>query len=303
MIFSEVYSTYYGTVAKILNKATRCPLSRKEMRDIIEENAFGESVLNIEPAITEEKWQLIRKDGSTPVKNSPTLPMTTLQKRWLKAIFLDPRIRLFTDGEIDFEGIEPLFTPEDISVFDKYSDGDPYDSDSYIKRFRLILDAVKNRYPLSIDMTNRKGNPIHIVMMPEYLESSEKDDKFRLIGSGDRHDGTVNLGRIISCEPYDKPDEIFLSEPVGPEIRTVVFELIDERNALERVLMHFAHFEKQAEKIDENRYKITITYEKEDKTEVLIRILSFGPMVRVTAPQDFMDLIKERLIKQKNCEQ
>ena len=65
--------------------------------------------------------------------------------------------------------------------------------------------------------------------------------------------------------------------------------------------MHFAHFQKQAEKLDENRYKITITYDKDDETEIVIRILSFGPMVKVTAPQSFVDLIKQRLISQKSC--
>ena len=65
--------------------------------------------------------------------------------------------------------------------------------------------------------------------------------------------------------------------------------------------MHFAHFEKQAEKLEENRYRVTITYDKNDETEIVIRILSFGPMVKVTMPQSFVDLIKERLISQKSC--
>ena len=86
------------------------------------------------------------------------------------------------------------------------------------------------------------------------------------------------------------------------QIKTVEFELVDERNALERVLLHFAHFEKQAERLEANKYKVTVKYEKDDETEMVIRILSFGPMVKVTAPQHFVDLIKERLISQKSCE-
>lgn len=85
------------------------------------------------------------------------------------------------------------------------------------------------------------------------------------------------------------------------EKRTMGFELIDERNALERVLMHFAHFEKQVEKAGENRYLVRVTYDKDDETEMLIRILSFGPMLKVTGPDSFVALIKERLLKQKSC--
>ena len=70
---------------------------------------------------------------------------------------------------------------------------------------------------------------------------------------------------------------------------------------MERVLLHFAHFKKQVERLDGTSYKVLVTYEKDDETEVLIRILSFGPMIRVTGPDSFVDLIKDRLRKQKSC--
>lgn len=303
MIFSELYGTYYNTVAQILTAAADHPLRKDELRSIIEKYAFGESILNIEPEIAEERWQLLNPDGSTALKHTPTLPLTLLEKRWLKAIFRDPRIRLFTDETDCFPEVEPLFDLGDILIFDKYSDGDPYTDEGYIRNFRLAMDAVRNRYPLSIDTTNRKGSVTHTVLMPEYLEYSEKDDKFRLIGSGNRRAVTVNLGRIVHIEPYDKPYKPSFGKGSKRETLTVRFELVDSRNALERVLMHFAHFEKQAEKLDDERYRVTLTYDKDDETEMVIRILSFGPMVKVTAPQRFADLIKERLISQKSCEQ
>lgn len=302
MIFSELYGTYYNTVARILRAATDHPLRRGELRAIIEENAFGESVLNIEPALTEERWQLLDPNGSTPLHRPPTLPLTLTEKRWLKAIFRDPRIRLFTDETDCFPEVEPLFDLDNVLVFDKYADGDPYTDESYIRNFRLVTDAIRNRYPLRIDASNRKGAVTHMVLLPEYLEYSEKDDKFRLIGSGCSYGDTVNLARIVHVKPYGKPFEPRPPMTVQPGNGTVQFELVDSRNALERVLMHFAHFEKQAEKLDESRYRVTVAYDRDDETEMVIRILSFGPMVKVTAPQHFVNLIKERLIRQKSCE-
>ncbi len=301
MIFSELYGTYYNTVARILDAAIDHPLQKGELRSIVEKYAFGESVFGIEPAFSEERWQLILPSGSTALKHSPTMPLTLLEKRWLKAIWQDPRIRLFTDEQTCFPEVEPLFDPDDILVFDKYADGDPYSDENYVANFRLVTDAIRNRYPLSIDATNRKGSVTHMVLMPEYLEYSEKDDKFRLIGSGRRCGGTVNLGRITSVRPYGKPFEIAPAAGSRSECRTVTFELTDYRNALERVLMHFAHFKKQAEKLDGKQYRITVTYDRDDETEMVIRILSFGPMVKVIAPTDFVNLIKERLISQKSC--
>lgn len=199
------------------------------------------------------------------------------------------------------EYVEPLFLPEDIYVFDKYSDGDPYENPKYIRNFRLILDAIKHRYQIQISIINRHGKQITTRTIPEYLEYSEKDDKFRLIGTGSKLRNTINLGRIISCEKYENQQGGKVGKRNQPRQRKVIFELIDERNALERVLMHFAHLEKQVEKIDERKYQVTLYYDKEDETEILIRVLSFGPMLHVVKPVAFINLIKDRLSDQKSC--
>lgn len=303
MIFSELYGAYYNTVAKILKAATAHPLSQKEIQQIVCDTAFGESILSIVPALKEENWQLTLKDGSTPIRNIPSMPLTILQKRWLKAISLDPRIKLFTDDFPAFDDVEPLFTQDDYCVFDRYADGDPYEDPTYIRYFRLILDAIKNRTPLSISVTNRKESITNLVVMPEYLEYSEKDDKFRLVSLGGRHGSTVNLARIISCRPFSKEFNMKPGGNLRVKKKTVEFELIDQRNALERVLLHFAHFEKEAEKLDDDRYLIKIVYDRDDETEIVIRILSFGPMIKVISPQGFVERIKERLSSQKSCGQ
>ena len=98
-----------------------------------------------------------------------------------QAIGCDPRIKLFGDFDFDYADVEPLFLPTDYIIFDKYSDGDNFTDENYISNFRLILDAIKNKHPLRIETLNRKGNLVGQVVLPEYLEYSEKDDKFRLI--------------------------------------------------------------------------------------------------------------------------
>ena len=77
-------------------------------------------------------------------------------------------------------------------------------------------------------------------------------------------------------------------------------ELTDDRNALERVMLHFSHLDKETERIDDNHYKITLYYEREDETELLIRVLSFGPVLKVVFPDDFIKKLCDRLEKQKN---
>ena len=321
MMFSELYGIYYQTAAHILDeavsrsKAGAPPLNTKEIREIIRQNGLGEGGLLIEDALSSQKWQLLHQDGTAPLQREPAMPLTTLEKRWMKAIAMDPRMRLFGEDLspiLNDQTIQPLFTPEDIVLFDRYDDGDPFEESQYIEHFRLILDAIKNHQLLFIEMEGRTGKKRNLITMPERLEYSEKDDKFRLIGSGRRQKDTINLGRILSCSLCDNPEVILQQanfhqswqsrsgQSLQPSKQKVELVLTDERNALERVMLHFAHYEKEAVKLDRKNYQLTITYEKDDETEILIRILSFGPMVRVTGPNRFVRLIRERLERQGN---
>ncbi len=301
MIFSELYSAYYNAVARIIRELIKGEKSEKRLSEIVSENAFAESMLTVLPSLKSEKWQLMKGDMTTPVKHSPTMPLTNIEKSWLKAVFLDPRVRLFGNYEDLFPDTEPLFTPEDFVIYDRYSDGDDFTDKGYTERFRIILSAVKSRTPLDIRMYNRRGEEISITILPEKLEYSEKDDKMRLIGIGKGNYDTINLARIISCKESESK-ELSFPEKNESKSRTVTLRITDRRNALERCLLHFAHFEKRAEKIDDMHYMVHIVYDKDDETELVIRILGFGPMVEVTEPEHFRNLIIERLKRQMEFE-
>ena len=45
MIFSELYSAYYNTIAAILSRIIEGEHSEKELQKIVAERAFGESLL------------------------------------------------------------------------------------------------------------------------------------------------------------------------------------------------------------------------------------------------------------------
>ena len=301
MIFSEIYGIYYQVVAKIIQAALEEPVTTKQIRSIVSQNAFGESVLNIEPSLYEDKWQILLADGRTPIINEPSTPLSRIQKSWLNAIALDPRIRLFTDELPFFEDVEPLFEQENFLIVDRYADGDPFTDEKYIQHFRTILEALRKGSALQIIAKNRNAKEMASILMPSRLEYSEKDDKFRLIGMSEANEETINLARILSCEHYEGTFQPAESKKQKRGGKKVVFELYDRRNALERVLLHFAHFAKEVEKIGEDSYRVSIQYNSNDESEILIRILSFGPMVKVVSPGKFIHLIKERLIKQRSC--
>ena len=163
MLFHEIYSNYYVAVSSILKEAVRGTLTGKKLNAIVLEHAFGESLLTIPDGLKGEKWRLIHKDLSTPLKGEPSMPLTQLKEAPAK---------------------------------------------------------------------------------------------------------------------------------------TVTFELEDRRNAMERVLLHFSHLEKETKRLDKCRYRVTLKYDRQDETEMVIRILSFGSAIRVTEPESFVTLIRERIRKQ-----
>ena len=67
-------------------------------------------------------------------------------------------------------------------------------------------------------------------------------------------------------------------------------------------MLHFAHFEKRAEKV-EDYYLLHISILCDDESEMVIRVLSFGPTVEVLGPDHFKKLIIDKLKRQKSCEQ
>jgi len=301
MIFSELYSAYYNAIAKIIARIISGEHSEKELGKVVTERAFGESTLTILPALKNEKWQLVQKDMTTPLEHTPTMPLTTLQKRWLKAIFLDPRMKLFGVEIEGLEDVEPLFYPEDFHIYDQYSDGDPYEDEAYIRHFRVILEAIRQGSQIKFEMDNRFGKPMYVRCHPIRLEYSEKDDKFRVVTAGWRAVSTVNIAKMKSCVHYTGP-RLLDKEERETQYDTAILKVKDERNALERVMLHFAHFEKQAEKLGKDTYLLKIKYAKNDEPEMVIRLLSFGPHVEAVGSPDFRAAVIEKLKKQKNCE-
>lgn len=350
MLFNEIYGTYYNAVARVLGLAIRGELTEKRLDEIVHEIAFSESFLTIIPALKNGKWQLIAKDADagvstnrtevsgsfnkkervwrTKIKRCPTRPLTIPEKRWLKAISMDPRIRLFEtddEGALDIrnlfgslEGTEPLFTRDDYVIFDKYADGDPYEDEEYIRHFQTILKAIRKGGILHIKYPDRHGGIQDIEVRPLRLEYSEKDDKFRLISRGHSYWQMLNVTRIISCEPEKGSKSLNggnalaahriygdKNRRTAPAVRKdcIVLELIDERNALERAMLHFAHFEKRAEKLPDSggksKYRVKVYYDSCDESEMIIRVLSFGPFLKVTEPARFVEQIKQRLQRQK----
>ena len=296
MLFSEVYGRYYQVVSSILSEAVRGELAEQKLQKIVEEKAFSESGLVIPQALKNGTWPLLTKDMETPLQREPVMPLTLLEKRWLKTLLQDPRIQLFGVSETGLEDVQSLYPADAVVYFDRYGDGDDFTDEGYKERFRIILQALREKRKLEITYQSQGKKASVWNCIPRSLEYSSKDDKFRLYVAS-KGIAALNLSRIVDVkllEQYSAGEDV----PLVLKKEKLVLEVRDERNALERVMLHFSHFEKETVKLEEKKYQLTLWYEKEDKAELLIRALSFGPMVRVMEPASFIALVRERLQKQ-----
>jgi hypothetical protein len=315
-LFSEIYSAYYHAIKHILREGSEKTLTILDVQRILAENSFSESAYQILPKLQSGDWPLLKESpGGYTTVCAPLseYPLTKLQLAWLKAILSDPRIRLFFDADeinafqTDLADIPQLFYQENFYVFDKAKDGDDFDSEPYQRHFRVFLDAIHNRSAVSVQYEGGKGNRVNGLFWPYRMEYSSRDDKLR--ASCYRKSGmrkiqyVLNLGRIVSAQAA----AVHQSVPAQPErvvtpntrFREVTLEVTKERNALERCMVQFAHFEKRTEyDLSTDHYTCTVRYNVMDETELVIRVLSFGPTVKVLSPEPFINEIKSRVAKQ-----
>lgn len=299
MLFSEIYSSYFNAVAKILGLATESKLTGKALTEAIQEQAFEESVLVIPKALKSERWPLLTRTFETPLLEKPTMPLTDLQKQWLKALLKDPRIGLFSPSTEGLEDVEPLYDLESVVYFDRYGDGDPFQDRNYIRNFQTILQALREDGSVRIRYRAAGGNERRYDCRPIHLEYSGRDDKFRLIAEGWKRTLTLNLGRMITVERRETQETELGEFPEDGE-REMTLELTDERDAMRRAIISFSDLEKETVRLDEKHYRIHLWYRQEDETDLLIRILSFGPVLRVTEPAELVDQVIARLRRQRD---
>lgn len=106
-LFHKIYSCYYNVVRHILDKAWHSPITRQDMEDICRSYGFQESALSIIPKLTDGTWALLEEQDKHTFTSRlehavPTVPLTNLQKAWLKSLMQDPRFQLFfTDGQLE----------------------------------------------------------------------------------------------------------------------------------------------------------------------------------------------------------
>ena len=307
LVFHEVYSAYYNAIARILTLAVQKELTPRKLMKEVQRKGFAESTLYIPDRLLSEEWPFLTDQLLTDLKKKPTMPLTRIQKRWLRSIMEDPRIHLFLDDsyfrklQSQLEDVQPLFVADSFCYYDRFSDGDPYTDEQYIRNFKTVRQAISCHQQLTIVYQNRFGVTREMAVLPTEIEYSVREDKFRFYAG---HPETsewkeplrLNMNRLISCTLLSDRSDGDLVQEIEQD--SAVIELYDVENALERAMFQFSFLEKQTERVDDKTYRMTLYYPKADQTEVLIRILSFGDQMKVITEGYLREEIQKRILKQ-----
>lgn len=307
-LFSEINCAYFNVTEKILRRKT---ITISDIREIIGRNGFSETMLFLEPELIGKNsiGLLTEQDGiyTSILKNELHIPLTDVQKRWLCAVLNDKKSSLFLDKEQKAElykllGAEPLFDGGFIRFFDRFTDGDDFEDESYIRNFRNILRSIHENRLVRISFQTRKGARVTHYFLPEKLEYSSKNDKFRVHvirynKTQPVERGIINLSQITSSELTDIIAENRLYK--APSKKEVTVKVSNERNAVNRFMMEFAELERISD-FDDTTKECTVTmkYDAKDETEILIRILSFGPVVEVVGDDGLRKPVADRVRRQ-----
>lgn len=309
--FEEIYSSYFQIVRKILLDSREHALTTQEMEEICRNFGSSESSLTILPKLLNGAWSSLMKETITSELKPP---LTELQKAWLKALLTDKRFRLFFPEaslcslENELKSIAPLYEASYFHYFDQYADGDPYEAPEYQAVFQTILKAMIQHQPLLAAYEGEKGFHRTLELLPCQLQYSAKNDKFRLLAvsikNGYPHMPYIlNVARIQACHlsKNSPPDDFdwdysrFQKQSAEP----VRIRISHERNALERCMLHFANYEKQTVYEPEtDSWICSIYYDPTDETELLIELLSFGPVIQILGPESILAQVRRRVKRQ-----
>ena len=288
-------------------------------------NEFSELIKRF--VSSDSKSYFAFKNGPAAPGIKGIVPLTEIEIQWLRNILDNRFAALFlTKEEIErINSVLPekkLFDINDMVYTGRFSDVDEeYDDPGIINNGRIVLDAIRNDRMTAMRYKTQYGKilPFPIINSPVCAEYSKRDNRFRLFSvvkkaaNKKREDEeavyTYNFERIVEVEDRNKK---FAYGPAmklvnkfkkDNECRLTVY-FGDTNDIPNRVLSEFSCFKKKCIKWGNGTYKMTLTYDRTDSKEMIVRLLGFGSLITVTDDSgDVFAELRERIKSQMELSQ
>jgi len=336
-LFEEVKNRYMHIAFKVLNQCDK-GLLVKDIIKIVEEEEFEEKVIGnnfqtfegllLNKYSESENFNLLKeREGAyypnIKEANKPAVPvrLTKVEKAWLKNMLEDKRVRILLRASTieklkgalkDFDG--PLIS-EIIDITNMSKLPEPEDGEQFEENFRRLLKAISEGKAVKYSNRDRNGNEYrHKHALPIRLEYSLKDGRFRVSMY------SLEENRSIMANIFNMTD-IEIEENRKPEIsraavikllhehkyskEPIVLEVTDKKSAMERCFMSFSELERYSRCLEKDKYELKLFYYTFEEEEIIRKILSLGPYVKVVSPEGIREEIIRRIrlaVKLNNCD-
>ena len=192
--------------------------------------------------------------------------------------------------------VKPLWETDDIKYFDQNKDGDDFDNKNYVILFQTILNAINHKKSIRL-IYGRKN--ISDIFTPTHLDYSQKDNAFRLFVKELKY--PINLENIKSVEITEEKPVKGEASTAYKSLKVEIYDDTSRQYHFNRAIRTFSYFKKTCKKTDkENTYELTVDYDTSDVSEIVIKILMFGPNMKVLEPREVIEKVTSKILRQKN---
>ncbi|MBW6409058.1 WYL domain-containing protein [Clostridium weizhouense] len=327
-LFHEYKNKYFHLVFRILNLAKN-GLYKDEVIRLIEKEEYDEKIIGkdfktFEGMLlnqynkTDNFNFLEERDGKyySILNNKDSIPIkvrfSKLEKSWLNGMTKEPVVQALL-GKETLEKLEAGLAEvkagsnQVIEFTNKGKNDFDVDLEKLSKDFYTILEGIINEKPILYSNVDKNGNEYNNQLaLPIRIEYSLKDDKFRasLYSLEEKRSIMVNLHTLKEVKIAQNFNSKVKKEDVIKNLKEkkyskipITIELEDIRGAMERCFMSLSSFERNSRIISENKYEIDIYYYTFEEDEVIRKIMSLGPYVKVKSPSRVRDIVIDNIKK------
>ena len=181
-----------------------------------------------------------------------------------------------------------LFDINTVVLHDQYIGVEEfYNNSNFGESIQKIMRAIRENRMVTIKYKSQYGRQSNYECSPVYIEYSKRDNRIRVRAvSRSNIAKTFNLERILDVAILDETfDKVTAENTIEKHLKENECELViffnETRNIPDRILTEFSCFKKKCVKWGTERYRMTLYYDKEDKREILVRLLSYGSLINV----------------------
>ncbi len=310
-MYHEIYGKYYQIIFELLNSK---PKTEREINDYIREKGYEESFLYLDAERLVNDYHLFEKRGNVYYpKTINKIPQvfTNEQKSWIFTMLFDEKSKLFLSNNAINQYKETLnddvlYTNEEYQYLFQDKDVDII-SPKFAGLFKIIQKAIADNMNLHLTFISSHKNYTHKLVAPMKIEYSMQDQKIRLIAIEYRNKQPkrmirIRLSNVIGYRVVNRDAEIDFEYFKNKELslEPLIIEVYPVLNGIERVFIELSNYKREAIYDKERNLSIMkIYYEKADEMDLVLKMLSFGKVVKVVSDGFIKEEVLRRLLLQK----